>query len=55
VWTDDAVQLWDNVKHDRPVDFDPDTPSADASPSAPTGDQDTEAETGTKTGTETGG
>jgi LCP family protein required for cell wall assembly len=55
VWTDDAVQLWDNVKHDRPVDFDPDAPSADASPSAPTGDQDTEAETGTKTGTETGG
>lgn len=35
VWTDEAVQLWDNVKHDRPVGFDPDAPSADASASAP--------------------
>ena len=31
VWTDEAVQLWDNVKHDRPLDGDPDDPSADAS------------------------
>ena len=61
IWTDEAVQLWDDVKHDRPVDFDPNAPSADASPSAPsdgesadpgagTGNAGTEA--GTKDGTE---
>jgi LCP family protein required for cell wall assembly len=55
VWTAEAVQLWDNVKHDRPVSFDPNAPSADASPSAPTGDEGTEAQAGTETGTETGG
>lgn len=53
VWTDEAVQLWDNVKHDRPVGFDPDAPSSDASPSAPAVDEGTKA--GTETGTETGG
>lgn len=63
VWTDGAVQLWDNVKNDRPVDFDPNAPSADASPSASadgTGTdgagEDTDAGTGagTETGTEDG-
>lgn len=34
LWTDEAVQLWDNVKHDKPVDFDPNAPTPDASPSA---------------------
>jgi LCP family protein required for cell wall assembly len=43
VWTDEAVQLWDNVKHDRPVDFDPSAPTADASPSAPTDRESTPA------------
>lgn len=55
IWTDEAVQLWDNVKHDRPLDFDPDAPSADASPSASSdgesaepGAGNTETEAGTK-------
>ncbi|MEV0953066.1 LCP family protein [Promicromonospora sp. NPDC050249] len=57
IWTDEAVQLWDNVKHDRPLDFDPDAPSADASPSAPSDGESAGAGTGnagTKTGTEDG-
>ncbi|WP_369369642.1 LCP family protein [Promicromonospora sp. Populi] len=56
VWTDEAVTLWDNVKNDRPVVAAPDAPSANASASAPTGDQgtggdDTASTTGTDTGT----
>jgi hypothetical protein len=55
LWTDEAVQLWDNLKHDRPVDFDPDAPSADASPSAPSDDASAESSAGTgDAGTETG-
>ncbi|WP_242504215.1 LCP family protein [Promicromonospora panici] len=59
VWTDEAVQLWDNVKNDRPVDFDPNAPSADATASAPTDGEGTGAdgegtETGTGAGTENG-
>ncbi|WP_460886095.1 LCP family protein [Promicromonospora xylanilytica] len=69
LWTDEAVQLWDNIKHDRPAGFDPDAPSADpsasASPSAPTDGASTDAgadagtdggtETGSETGTDTSG
>jgi len=61
LWTDEAVQLWDNVKNDRPVGFDPNAPSADATASAPTdgeGDdkvgEGTETEAGTENGTEGG-
>jgi LCP family protein required for cell wall assembly len=57
LWTDEAVQLWDNVKHDRPVDFDPTAPSPDASASAPANGGGTDGdgtETGTGAGTETG-
>ncbi|MEV0892856.1 LCP family protein [Promicromonospora sp. NPDC050262] len=59
VWTDDAVQLWDNVKHDRPLDSDPDDPSADPSGSATddgtaTGEESTETDAGTDTGTDAG-
>ncbi|MEU4386443.1 LCP family protein [Promicromonospora sp. NPDC023805] len=57
IWTDEAVQLWDNVKHDRPLDFDPDAPSADASPSASGDGESAESGTGhagTKAGTKDG-
>jgi LCP family protein required for cell wall assembly len=64
LWTDEAVQLWDNVKHDRPAGFDPSATSPDASASAPTDGASTEAgadagadagtDGGTETGTETG-
>lgn len=61
LWTDEAVQLWDNVKHDRPVGFDPDAPSADAEgpdaeASAPTDGASTEAgaDAGTEREAETG-
>lgn len=65
VWTDEATALWDNVKHDRPLDYDPDAPSASpsASASAPadggsTAGGSTEGsageETGAEAGTETG-
>jgi len=59
VWTDEAVTLWDNVKHDRPLDSDPDNPSPDPSGSAPAGDgstddESTEGGAGTETGTESG-
>ena len=59
LWTDEAVQLWDNVKHDRPVDFDPDAaPSSDASPSASAGADgertDDDAGAGSESETETG-
>ena len=63
VWTDEAVQLWDNVKHDKPLDFDPNAP-ADDSASAPadgtdtggegTGDESTDGESTDGEGTETG-
>lgn len=53
LWTDEAVQLWDNVKNDRPVGFDPDAPSADASASAPADGEGTETD-GEGTATETG-
>ncbi|MFD7309029.1 LCP family protein [Promicromonospora sp. NPDC059942] len=59
VWTDDAVQLWDNVKHDRPINSDPDAPSADPSDSATdagtaTGEESTDTDAGTGTGTDAG-
>ncbi|MFD6444182.1 LCP family protein [Promicromonospora sp. NPDC060204] len=59
VWTDDAVQLWDNVKHDRPINSDPDAPSASPSGSATdagtaTGEESTETDAGTGTGTDAG-
>jgi LCP family protein required for cell wall assembly len=56
LWTDEAVQLWDNIKHDKPAGFDPDAPSPDASASAPTDGASTEAgaDAGTDGGTETG-
>ncbi|MBE1876391.1 LCP family protein [Myceligenerans sp. TRM 65318] len=52
VWTDEATLLWENIKHDRPIDHDPaaataspsatdgtsDAPGASASPSAPDGE-----------------
>jgi LCP family protein required for cell wall assembly len=53
LWTDEAVQLWDNVKNDRPVGFDPNAPSADATASAPT-DGEGDDKTGEGTETETG-
>lgn len=56
VWTDEAVELWDNIKHDKPVGADPEASSGDAS--ASTGDEGTSgegteatAETETDTGT----
>ncbi len=64
VWTDEAVQLWDNVKHDRPLDSDPDNPSPDPSGSATaadgsmsegsTNEESTEGDAGTETGAEDG-
>lgn len=51
LWTDEAVQLWDNVKNDKPVGFDPNAPSADASASAPADGEGTDDE-GTEAGTE---
>lgn len=50
VWTDEAATLWDNVKHDRPLDAAPGTPSAGASPTTGergTGEQGTDDEQGT--------
>lgn len=44
VWTDEAVQLWDNVKYDRPAGLDPNAPSADASASAPADGESTDGE-----------
>ena len=56
LWTDEAVQLWDNVKHDRPAGLDPEAdPSADTSASAPADGEGTETGTGTGTGTGTDG
>jgi hypothetical protein len=55
LWTDEAVQLWDNLKHDKPVTLDPDAPTPDASPSASGDAESTETGAGTgSTGTETG-
>jgi hypothetical protein len=64
VWTDEAVELWDNVKHDRPLDGDQDDPSANPSGSATAGDgsasegstneESTEGDAGTETGAEDG-
>jgi LCP family protein required for cell wall assembly len=53
VWTDEAVQLWDNVKHDRPVGFDPNAPSPDSSASAPTDGESANGE-GKDSGTDGG-
>lgn len=59
LWTDEAVQLWDNLKHDKPVDFDPNAPSVEASPSAPADGESAgtgagTGDAGTETGTEGG-
>ncbi len=54
VWTDEAVQLWDDVKHDKPLTDDPDEPSADPSGSATEGGTTGEEATGTDSGSETG-
>ncbi|MFI9486747.1 LCP family protein [Promicromonospora sp. NPDC052451] len=57
VWTDEATTLWDNVKHDRPLDYDPAAASASPSASPSAGGTDGEGAAGendTETGTETG-
>lgn len=60
LWTDEAVQLWENIKHDKPVGFDPDAASPSTSPSAKgdgaTDGPDTRTDDGEDAvGTETGG
>lgn len=32
VWTSEATLLWENIKHDRPIDYDPATAAASPSP-----------------------
>ncbi|MEU4364784.1 LCP family protein [Promicromonospora sp. NPDC023987] len=54
IWTDEAVQLWDNIKHDRPAGSDPDAPSSDASAPADEARTEPGADAGTDGGTETG-
>lgn len=55
LWTDEAVQLWDNVKHDRPAGSDPsDDTSAPADGATDDGADSGGADAGTGGGTENG-